>query len=123
MTGETTEGPRKRSPAAAIALVAFMALALFGAAFAALTIWNNIGDVAIGLHGRLAMALGAALTLFLGAGLMFLVFFSSRRGYDDLSRDASPNSSAGAAPRESDSRRSTKPSGSSSERWRRLGPK
>lgn len=114
MTGESAKRARKRSPAAAVALVAFMALVLFVATFAALSLWNNIGDVAISLHGRIAMALGVSLTLFLGAGLMFLVFFSSRHGYDDLSRDGARKTPAGFTLRGADSRRSAKPSGRSS---------
>lgn len=34
-------------------------------------------------HGWTAMILGAVLTLAIGIALMGLVFFSSRRGYDD----------------------------------------
>jgi hypothetical protein len=34
-------------------------------------------------HGWLAMGLGVVLSIIVGAGLMALVFFSSRRGYDD----------------------------------------
>ncbi len=34
-------------------------------------------------HGWLALGLGAGLTMALGVGLMALVFFSARRGYDD----------------------------------------
>jgi hypothetical protein len=35
------------------------------------------------LHGLVALTLGAVATFALGAGLMALVFFSNRRGYDD----------------------------------------
>ncbi len=34
-------------------------------------------------HGWAAMALGIVFSLALGGGLMALVFFSARRGYDD----------------------------------------
>ncbi|GBD41976.1 hypothetical protein HRbin39_01363 [bacterium HR39] len=37
----------------------------------------------MGLHGWIALALGALVTLLLGGGLMALVFHSARRGYDD----------------------------------------
>lgn len=45
--------------------------------------WFAMGDVEITGHGMIALALGALVTFALAAGLMFLVFYSSRRGYDD----------------------------------------
>ncbi len=60
-------------------LLGFLALsALFG-----YWIWTDLQDVDIGHHGWIALTLGAVLTFLVGAGLMSLVFFSSRRGYDD----------------------------------------
>ena len=40
-------------------------------------------DVEIGLHGWIALGLGVAVTTLLGVGLMWLVYYSNRRGYDD----------------------------------------
>ncbi|MGE0718326.1 MAG: hypothetical protein AB7P02_22960 [Alphaproteobacteria bacterium] len=57
------------------------------AAMAAGAIWTGIGDISIGLHGWIALGLGVFFTLAIGGGLMALVFYSSRRGYDDLDRD------------------------------------
>jgi hypothetical protein len=45
--------------------------------------WVGIGDVQISTGGWVALVLGALFTLVLGVGLMALMFFSSRRGYDD----------------------------------------
>jgi hypothetical protein len=45
--------------------------------------WVMMGDVAISWRGLLAMGLGTLLAIGLGVGLMTLVFFSARRGYDD----------------------------------------
>jgi hypothetical protein len=45
--------------------------------------WQEMGDVEISRHGLIALGLGAVATFALGAGLMALVFFSNRRGYDD----------------------------------------
>jgi len=56
----------------------------------ALWAWQGIGEVPISGHGLIALGLGAALTALLGAGLMALMFFSSRRGYDDRASDADP---------------------------------
>ena len=62
-------------------------LSLFGmlaaAAGFAWYVWREMGDVDIGTHGLIALALGASVTLALGGGLMWLVYFSHRRGYDD----------------------------------------
>ena len=45
------------------------------------------GPVEMGVHGWIAMALGVVLSMAVGIGLMALVFFSARRGYDDRVRD------------------------------------
>jgi hypothetical protein len=59
-------------------------LGLFGAsAGVALRAWQEIGEVEMSTHGLVALGLGAVVTFALGAGLMALVFFSNRRGYDD----------------------------------------
>lgn len=46
-------------------------------------VWQELGDVEISRHGWIALGLGAAATFLVGAGLMALVFFSHRRGYDE----------------------------------------
>ena len=48
--------------------------------------WSGLGDSEISLAGWLAMGFGIILTLALGIGLMSLVFFSSRGGYDETSQ-------------------------------------
>ena len=48
--------------------------------------WSGIGDSEISEAGWFAMGLGIVVTLALGIGLMSLVFFSSRRGYDETIR-------------------------------------
>jgi hypothetical protein len=59
-------------------------LGLLGAtAGVAFWAWQEIGEVEMSRHGLIALALGTAATFALGAGLMALVFFSNRRGYDD----------------------------------------
>ena len=65
-------------------LVALLAAALvFG-----IVGWTLDGaDVTISPHGILALILGGVGTLALGGGLMFLVFYSNRRGYDDAVDD------------------------------------
>ena len=44
---------------------------------------SELGDVEISVQGYLALAGGVAVTLALGVGLMWLVYYSHRRGYDD----------------------------------------
>ncbi len=46
-------------------------------------VWSELEGVEISLHGYIALGLGVVLTFALGAGLMALVFFSDRRGFDD----------------------------------------
>ena len=65
-----------------------VAVAVLGALLVATLVisvfmWSDLGDVEISFHGMLALALGVIVTLGLGMGLMALVFYSNRRGYDD----------------------------------------
>jgi hypothetical protein len=64
--------------AATAAVAAVLALTAVTAEF-----WSGIGDSEISEAGWLAMGLGIVVTLALGIGLMSLVFFSNRRGYDE----------------------------------------
>lgn len=57
-------------------------VAVFALAFA------DFDASVISFHGWVALGLGTVLSLALGCGLMALVFFSARRGYDDrVARD------------------------------------
>jgi hypothetical protein len=44
--------------------------------------WNSV-DVEMSVHGYVAMILGIIFSLVVGCGLMALVFYSNRRGYDE----------------------------------------
>ncbi|MGI9499685.1 MAG: hypothetical protein ACR2P3_06585 [Geminicoccaceae bacterium] len=46
-------------------------------------VWTELSDVEMSRHGWTALILGTVFTFLVGAGLMALVFFSHRRGYDD----------------------------------------
>lgn len=70
---------RARVLPAALILGGLLVLALTVSALA----WRTLGAVEMGMHGWIALVLGALATLLLGAGLMALVFHSARRGYDD----------------------------------------
>ena len=71
----------------AVTLIVLLGL-LAATAGVMLWAWQEIGEVAIGRHGLIALALGAGATFLLGAGLMALMFLSSRRGYDDRAHDS-----------------------------------
>jgi hypothetical protein len=65
-------------------LIVVLGAMLVAAVWGAWDIWFHKGsDIDIGFHGTLAVILGAGASLVIGGGLMALIFFSSRRGYDD----------------------------------------
>ena len=47
--------------------------------------WERFGGDAIPFYGYIAIAGGILFSLLIGGGLMALVFYSNRHGYDDLS--------------------------------------
>jgi len=47
--------------------------------------WNSV-DVEMSIHGYIAMILAIVFSLVIGCGLMALMFYSSRHGYDDIDR-------------------------------------
>ncbi|MBI3516711.1 MAG: hypothetical protein HY060_21990 [Proteobacteria bacterium] len=67
----------------AFVLAAVLVPLLIGAAVISAWIWGEIGDTPIGAQGYVALGLGVVATLAVGGGLMWLVFYSSRHGYDD----------------------------------------
>lgn len=62
-----------------IALVAILVAALWFAAGA----WLNVSGPPMPRIGYIAMILGIFFSLLIGCGLMVLVFYSSRHGYDE----------------------------------------
>ena len=66
------------------ALTIFVLLALLaGAAWVGHYGWESAGDVVMPAWGWLMMGLGIFFTLLVGGGLMALVFYSSRAGFDE----------------------------------------
>lgn len=59
-----------------VVLGSILAVVLFGT----LTSWDAS---AMSIHGWIALGLGTVLSLVVGGGLMSLVFYSARKGYDD----------------------------------------
>ena len=68
------------------ALIAVLLALLGSAIWIAVAGWQAVGDVAIPAHGYIAMSLGIGFSLVVGCGLMALVFYSNRKGYDDPAR-------------------------------------
>ena len=75
------EKSRKLGPAGWVALVVLAGL-LAVSLWYAIHVWTALSGVAMSPAGWLFMILGALFTLALGAGLMALVFYSSRHDYD-----------------------------------------
>jgi hypothetical protein len=64
--------------------------------FLALALWDGYEQwihivVSVPAWGWLAMALAGGLSIALGAGLMALMFYSSRKGYDEPPRVVEPD--------------------------------
>lgn len=70
-----------------IALLIGMGAVLVFAIAYAWKFWVRLSGVEMGVHGWTAMILGAVFALALGIGLMFLIFYSNRKGYDEIERD------------------------------------
>jgi hypothetical protein len=69
-------------------LVIVILLALLGTTIGwAIWGWEQTAGTAMGFHGWLAMILGIVFTLLVGCGLMALMFYSSRQGYDEAASD------------------------------------
>ena len=75
------EKNKRLGPAGWIALVVLAGL-LVVSLWYAIHVWASLSDVPMSAAGWLFMILGALFTLALGAGLMALVFYSSRHDYD-----------------------------------------
>ncbi len=65
----------------AVPLLALLAFSVWFAASA----WIHLGGDPIPFYGYVAIAGGVLFSLLVGGGLMALVFYSNRHGYDDLS--------------------------------------
>ena len=64
-----------------VPLLALLVLSVWFAGAA----WEHIGGEPIPAYGYVAIVGGVFVSLLVGGGLMALVFYSSRHGYDDLS--------------------------------------
>ena len=65
------------------ALVVSLFVILGAAIWWAVALWMSVEGPPMPLAGHVAMWLGIVFSLVIGCGLMALMFFSSRRGYDE----------------------------------------
>ncbi len=75
---EATPGARRHFGLAAVGIVSVAALLALG-----VYTWQSLGAVEMSASGYVALVLGVLGTLALGGGLMTLLFYSHRHGYDD----------------------------------------
>jgi hypothetical protein len=78
------------------AIIAVLLLLLSGTVFVSYLGWTSAAGTDVPASGYVALALGVIFSLVVGCGLMALVFYSSRQGYDEPARlvqddDASPD--------------------------------
>ncbi len=64
-------------------LIAVLLALVVWAGWVGITGWNLESDVEMSGHGYAALIIGVVMSLVVGIALMGLVFYSSRKGYDD----------------------------------------
>jgi hypothetical protein len=64
-------------------LLAILLVLLIGTGVWAVSAWTASSGVEMSKHGWIALGLGTFFSLLIGCGLMALMFFSSRYGYDE----------------------------------------
>ncbi|MGE3141917.1 MAG: hypothetical protein AB7L65_01230 [Hyphomonadaceae bacterium] len=65
-----------------VLLIGFFAIVLWAIIANALGSFRDFG-AEISIHGWIALALGTILSIALGGGLMWLSFYSARKGFDE----------------------------------------
>ncbi len=80
---------RKPNTLGAIALIVPMVAILAAAGWYSARAWVSIEAPAMPVTGYVAMTLGVVFSLVVGCGLMALLFYSNRHGYDEISYDQS----------------------------------
>jgi hypothetical protein len=77
---------KKTSVLGTVAIVVVLLVILAAAGWYASNAWTSIEGPPMPTTGYVAMALGVVFSLIIGCGLMALLFYSSRHGYDEPSR-------------------------------------
>lgn len=65
-------------------LIAILVFVMFG-------VVSDWDASAMSVHGWIALGIGTVLSIALGVGLMSLVFYSARKGYDDRIHQDTPD--------------------------------
>jgi TRAP-type C4-dicarboxylate transport system permease small subunit len=74
---------QKRAPLGVSGWIAIFAMGVFLGAAIWFGFWGwNLTDAEIDTNGYIALGLGVVLSMLLGGGLMALLFWSNRKGYD-----------------------------------------
>lgn len=74
---------RKLSALATVAIIVPLLVILAAALWFAAGAWVSVSGPPMPASGYLAMILGIVFSLIIGCGLMALLFYSSRHGYDE----------------------------------------
>ena len=78
-------------------ILAVLLMLLAGTIFLSYRGWTSASEVDVPSSGYVAMVLGVIFSLIVGVGLMSLVFYSSRLGYDEPARLVRDEDSADAS--------------------------
>jgi hypothetical protein len=70
----------------AVLVIALLGL-LVATMWFAVSTWSSVGGPPMPTSGYVAMILGIFFSLVIGCGLMALIFYSSRHGYDEQSSE------------------------------------
>ena len=81
MNDDRQQNPFKLSAAGWLAIAVLFGL-LGWAIWYEVHAWTSISGAPISFYGWLMLALGVVFTLLVGGGLMALMFYSSRKNYD-----------------------------------------
>ena len=63
-------------------IILFLVLFSIVATLYSIKVWLELNGTIVSFHGYLAMGLGVVFSFVIGGGLMFLMFYSARKGHD-----------------------------------------
>jgi len=78
-----SSGPARSGLAGRWIVVTVLLLLLVATAVLAYLGWTSAGNIEVPTSAYVAMAFGVIFSVVVGVGLMTLVFYSSRKGYDE----------------------------------------
>ena len=81
-------------------IIAVLVALLVGVGILAVSAWTSTSGVVISREGWIALSLGTFVSLVVGCGLITLVFYSSRHGYDEAVNEFSQEQAKALAERE-----------------------